>query len=111
MAKKKEAKVRASVGRERKLALALTAVLDQNVHDSVTAGTAEADARAVLNELGYSALESIPKRVAALNDQLRAAVEAGDGKEISRLGLELERAKAGRPPLVAKGAKVAKGGE
>jgi hypothetical protein len=108
MAKKKaaESKERASVSRERKIALALVAVLDQNVHDSTEAGTAEADARAVLKELGYASLESIPHRVAQLNDALKAALENGNGKRIAELGLELERAKAGKPPLVVKAEKV-----
>lgn len=103
MGKKKStetARTKAAVGRERRLALALRAVLDQQVHDGEGL-TAEAAATTLLDELGYSDLESIPKRVARLNAQLKAAVEAGDGATIAALGLELERANKGLPPKVA----------
>jgi hypothetical protein len=56
----------------------------------------------VLKELGYAELQSIPSRVAALNEQLKAAMDAGDGATIAALGKELERAKRGAPPLRAK---------
>lgn len=97
---------RASVGRERRLALALRALLDQDDVDGVTdKGTilsAEADAHAVLKEFGYESLESIPLRVALLNDQITKAVADGDGKELARLGIELDRARRGLEPLVVK---------
>lgn len=98
MATKKKAtetRTKAAVGRERRLALALRAVLDQQVPDNENL-TAEANAIALLDELGYSDLESIPKRVAALNAQLKSAVEAGDGATIAALGKELQRAQTGR---------------
>jgi hypothetical protein len=103
-------KERASVSRERRLALALRAVLDSlegatipEEKNRVALLTAEEDAITTLNELGYSMLEGIPRRVAKLNQYLTDAVAAGDGKEIARLGLELERAKAGKEPLSVNG--------
>lgn len=103
MVKKKAtetARTKAAVGRERRLALALRAVLDQTDAPDGT-GSAFEDANNLLSELGYGDLESIPKRVAALNAQLKSAVEAGDGATIAALGLELERANKGLPPKVA----------
>lgn len=107
MAKKKaETKERASVSRERRLALALRAVLDATMDASVDAEQAPeikevfTGALTTLTDLGYSTLEGIPKRVARLNAELKAAVESGDGKEIARLGLELERAKSGKEARV-----------
>ena len=106
MAKKKatETRTKAAVGRERKLALALRALLD-SLENRIVGGEAESEvtdaeqgAIALLTELGYKDLESIPKRVAALNAQLKSAVEAGDGATIAALGLELERANKGLPP-------------
>jgi hypothetical protein len=98
---KKGSKERAATSRERRLALALRAVLDEvaKSDDAWLRDAVVTDAMTTLDGLGYGSLVGIPKRVAALNEQLTAAVAAGDGKEISRLGLELERAKAGKPPL------------
>jgi hypothetical protein len=94
---------RASVSRERRLALALRAVLDAladvHIEDNVAILLEEQAAVAILNDLGYSTLIGIPKRIKTLNEQLTTAVAAGDGKEIARLGLELERAKAGKVSL------------
>ncbi len=96
---------RASTSRERKLALALRAVLDawdDNAADATNEedmDAASTHALAVLKEFGYSTLEGIPKRLARLNEQLATALTAGDGKEIARLGLELERAKTGKPSV------------
>lgn len=89
---------RAAIGRERRLALALRAVLDQGVHDSTDAGSAEADAAALLSELGYGELKSIQRRLMVLNDELKTATESGNGKEIARLGIEIDRATQGLPP-------------
>jgi hypothetical protein len=105
MAKKKAAtnKERASVSRERRLALALRALLDaiEDGGDAWLPSTRQ-DAVTLLNGLGYSTLEGIPRRVTKLNEQLTAAVAASDGKEIARLGLELQRAQEGKPPVVVK---------
>lgn len=93
---------RASVSRERRLALALRAVLDATENMVLTSSTDEPlsfaaiDATAVLNELGYGSMIGIPKRLAELNDALKIAVENSDGKEIARLGLELDRVQAGK---------------
>ena len=105
------ARVKAAVGRERRLALALRAVLDAAA-DSGTMGQednaegllvkAEEDASKLLTELGYTDLESIPRRLTRLNDALKQAMEAGDGKLIAQLGEELDRAQRGLPPSKAK---------
>lgn len=104
---------RHSVSRERLLALALRAVLDDIASDSEDNAKeltdSVDDATTTLEQLGYGSLIGIPKRLKELNEQLKAAVEAGDGKEISRLGLEIERAKVGKEATAEK-AKVA-GGE
>ena len=93
------------MSRERRLALALRAVLDslRGIELSATEGytlddvnNAEQSAIIILNDLGYSTLIGIPRRLKELNEQLTAAVAAGDGKCIAELGLELERAKAGK---------------
>ncbi len=57
------------------------------------------EARRVLTANGYGDLQSIALRVAALENQLTAAISMRDGKEISRLGAALDRAKKGLPPL------------
>lgn len=101
-----ETRTKAAVGRERRLALALRAVLDENDTDNPLSKGEEA-AQALLTELGYGDLESVTTRVTRLNDALKVAVEAGDGKLISELGLALERAKAGLPPAKAKAAAAA----
>lgn len=97
---KTETTPRAAISRERRLALALRAVLDtfdgplldrDGSHDEVV-DWAEAE----LDALGYGSLIGIPKRMAELNDQLKAALEAEDGKRIAELGLEMQRVQAGR---------------
>lgn len=103
---------RATVSRERRLALALRALLDALETVSIGADgnrpeeivDAEVAAGNVLDDLQYGSLVGIPKRLKELNEQLKAAVDAGDGKEISRLGLEIERAKAGKEPTAEKAA-------
>lgn len=92
---------RASVSRERRIALALRAVLDASegaVFDNVSAEFQEAQKTAIttLDELGYGTLVGIPKRIAELEGQLHAAMGANDYGTVARLGLELERVKAGR---------------
>ena len=103
-----EARTKAAVGKERRLALALRALLD-SLENRIVGGdaefevtNAEQDALALLGELGYKDLESIPKRVTRLNDALKQAMEAGDGKLIAQLGEELDRAQRGLPPSRAK---------
>lgn len=105
----KKSKERASVSRERKLALATRGLLDsleslklpESPEHNLVA-QAEMEARTILSDLGYSGLVGIFKRVAALNEQLAAALAAGDGKEIARLGVELQRAQQGKEPTVVK---------
>lgn len=57
------------------------------------------EAHAVLTANGYGDLESIQSRVDALENQLKSAFSLRDGKAITRLGAELERARTGRPPI------------
>ena len=59
------------------------------------------EARKILEVNGYAELESIASRVAALENQLTAAISMRDGKAVARLGAELERAKTGRPPIAS----------
>ena len=106
--KKTETKERAAVGRERKLALALTALLDSEGNDDHSDHIDPA--RLLLKELGYGDLISIPRRVAALNTQLKAATDATNWGEVARLGGELARAQAGLPPSKPKVAKGKNGG-
>ena len=108
--KSTEARTKAAVGRERRLALALRAVLDAAADTGAMEQVdnaegvlmrVEEDAIKLLVELGYSDLESIPTRVARLNDALKQAMDSGDGKLIAQLGEELDRAQRGLPPKVA----------
>lgn len=96
MTKKKVAETteRASVSRERRLALALRAVLDE-VAD-VEALDVHHSASSVLIDLGYGGLEGIPKQVAALTAELKTATEAGEWARVAALGQQLERVKAGK---------------
>lgn len=105
MAKKsKKTKERASTSRERRLALALRAVLDAlqpqdgETVEIKTEGTIEAMQAAVttLNDLGYESLVGIPKRVAALNAELKTATESQDWAKVASLGAELVKAQAGK---------------
>lgn len=98
-----EKKERASIGRERKLALALRAVLDAHASLSESEGVqADTDADTLLTELGYGTLEGIPKRVARLEAELATALESKNYTRVSELGKELERAREGKssaPPV------------
>ena len=98
--KKVEAKERAAVGRERRLALALAGVGDAAgvVSSEVNPelNMALALAYELLNELGYSGIESTAKRLSRINQELTQAIADGDGARISELGKELEKAKAGK---------------
>lgn len=76
---------------------AKTALYDQALIDRKVALD---EAKQVLTLNNYGDLESIASRVAALENQLTAAISLRDGKEISRLGAALDRAKAGKPPIV-----------
>lgn len=92
-----EVKERASVSRERRIALALRAVLEQSSgNDGEGQGTAFADADTTLSELGFRDLVGIPQRIAELEGQLHAATGAKDYAQVAKLGLELDRVKAGR---------------
>ncbi len=97
MAKKKTVN-RAAIGRERRLALALVALLDQGGNHDSADGTAEADAGALLDELGYSGLVGIPKQIAAFTAELKTATEAGEWAKVATLGQQLERVKLGKSP-------------
>lgn len=113
--KKNGNKERASVSRERRIALALVALLDA-IDDTVDNPDAKGDevtvakdaAAKTLEDLGYESLEGIPRRLRKLNEQLTAAVAAGDGATIARIGAEMVKVQAGKEPVAAK---AAAGGE
>lgn len=65
----------------------------QELDDAIT------DSKSILATHGYSGLESISSRVAKLETALHAAIEKRDGKEIARLGAELNRAQRGLSPI------------
>jgi len=50
----------------------------------------------LLTELGYSGIESIPKKLARLEAELATALESKDYAKVAELGRELEKAKAGK---------------
>lgn len=109
---KTEPKERAAISKERRLALTLRAVLDAwkdiDPPDTATENSkaaieeAEMSANELLNELGYSTLESIPSAIKRLTAELAAVTEAGDWKRVSEIGQQLDRAKAGLPPVKVK---------
>lgn len=96
----KETKERAAVGRERRLALALAGLLDaydpNNEHTVDECAAAVGVAQTLLNDLGYSNLESTAKTLARINKHINDAVAAGDGERLAELGKELQKAKAGK---------------
>ncbi len=98
---------RASVSRERRIALALRAVLDVTDNMVLTSSTDEPlsyaciDATKTLNELGYGDLVGLPKQLAALESQLRTATEARDYTRVAELGASLARVKAGKAARTA----------
>lgn len=98
----KKSKERATVSRERRLALALAEVLDLATEKESGADERVIGAHVLLADLGYSNLESVSSRVKYLNEQLTVAIAAGDGKEIARLGVELQRAQQGKEPTAVK---------
>lgn len=95
-----EVKERASVSRERRLALALRGLLDgiedNNPEDAAVLAQEE------LYTLGYSELVGIPRRVAALEAELAKAIEVKSYSRVTELGRELERARAGKPAAEVK---------
>lgn len=97
---------RATVSRERRLALAIAAIRDELDDKNIESVEAVVDANTVMFELGYDGLMGVPKRIALLNAELKAAVDAGDGKEISRLGLLIDRVKAGKDVETPKAAEA-----
>src|SRR4051812_6664272 len=98
MVTKKTKSKRREMSGERRIALALVEVIE-TYHTEANGGTpskslndAIAQADAVLEAQGFAGLESISSRVAKINEQLTAAIKGFDGKEVQRLGRELERA-------------------
>lgn len=96
-----ETKERASVSRERRLALALVALLDSEGDDD------HADhidpARATLKELGFGDLKSIPRQLAKLEAALATATADRNYAQVAKLGHELDRVKAGKVARVVEG--------
>jgi len=108
---KTQPKPRATVSKERRLALSLCAILDafSGTETATTPDQMESleAGHSLLAELGYGDLESIPRRVATLTSLLQDAMAAGNGKEIARLGEELDRAQKGLAPSKVKAEKKA----
>lgn len=94
---KEVSKERAAVGRERRLALALRALMD----GGDDTGNALVEAEALLVEFGYGGLKSIPAQLSELNQQLQTAVEAGDFATVSEVSAEMARVQAGKFRRVA----------
>lgn len=92
---------------ERQLALALVGVLEcigmvdvvkeQPGYSEMEASLTEAIR--ILGVNGYKDLESISSRVRRIEADIAEAVKSQDGAKLARLGAELDRAKAGKPPL------------
>lgn len=89
-----EKKERAAVGRERRLALVLRAVLDE--WDEGRESESSVAAVTVLSDLGYGSLQSIPTLVLRLEAELAQAVESKNYTRVSELGKELEKAREGK---------------
>lgn len=91
------------VSRERTIALALVEVIEN--YQTFEAGSGDemdnaiTSAKSILDSHGYKGLESISSRVAKLETAINAAVVDRNGKEIARLGAELNRAQRGLPPI------------
>lgn len=97
-----EKKKRRELSGERAIALALVEVIELVLkEDELPEAVRQSvdSAWEVLKAHGYSGLESISSRVAKLETALHAAIEKRDGKEIARLGAELNRAQRGLSPI------------
>lgn len=98
----KTTKKRQSPSVERQLALALVAVLEAirrpSSDESLLTNAVDA-AQAILEANGYSKLESIPTRVARIQGEIEKALETKNYDALPRLGQEMKRAEAGKPPL------------
>lgn len=100
--KKNGNKERALVSRERRIALALRAVLDAAIErDTNAEDVALAEAAEVLKDLGYGSLVGIPRRLKELREELKAATDADDGAAIARIGTEMVKAQSGKLPKTA----------
>lgn len=92
---------------ERQLALALVGVLEcigmvdvvkeQPGYSEMEASLTEAIR--ILDANGYKDLESISSRVRRIEADIAEAVRYQNGAKLAKLGAELDRAKAGKPPL------------
>lgn len=60
---------------------------------------AATDAHAILKTHGYGDLESIPSRVARIQGEIEKALESKNYDALPRLGQEMKRAEAGKPPF------------
>lgn len=90
---------------ERQFALALVALIEAGAK---TQGNSEyelgfrqacAAAETLLKTNGYEGLESIPTRVARIQGEIEKALETKNYDALPRLGQEMKRAEAGKPPL------------
>lgn len=105
MTKTAEKKTRKPPSVERQLALALVSLIETIADGSSTGNdeldVAATDAKAILKTHGYGELESIPARVARLEGEIEKALERKDYDALPKLGQEMKRAMAGKPPLEA----------
>lgn len=95
-------KKKRDVSRERTIALALVEVIELvSTDDELPEAVRESinSAKSILETHGYKGLESIASRVAKLETAINAAVVVRNGKEIARLGAELNRAQRGLSPI------------
>lgn len=86
------------IGKRRKLGLAMVALIAaarSGKKPEIEAAVATAEQ--ALTDNGYSALKPQAERQADCETRLQAAIKAGDGAAIVKLGKEMEAIKAGRP--------------
>lgn len=99
-------KERAAVSKERRLALALKAVMDAFAETETATTPDQMDslesADKLLAELGYDGIEAIPTAIKRLTAELTAATTAGEWSKVSEIGQQLERVKVGLPPTKVK---------
>lgn len=96
------------IGPARAIALALVKLIEDVSNDPDFPSAVQetiAEGRQALKDHGFEGLQSITSRVDSIQEQIHAAVLAGNGKEVSRLGLELDRARQGKPPVTNKAQK------
>lgn len=98
-------KSRQSPSVERQLALALVAIIEVvpggNLDDPGIAERQAAiiNAKKILKDAGYEGLESTPTRVKRIQAEIAKALADKNYDALAKLGQEMKRAEAGKPPL------------